>query len=428
MEDDSCPFSRLPIDLWESVLQRAFKQLSQQELHGTIPFVCHPFQLQAHKNTSSLEVNLSSKGRMGQLQQWVQRYAQNLTNLKTLSIKLPPRASSPAERLLPCPYKPLLSSIGQLPQLQSLSISGIATSSRFLPATPFPAQLSHLCLDNLALMPSNFAGLLTLTALKSLELRSMEDICSISSLFTGISNMPQLSSLDLSYTNSTGLAANDFTYLRSMSQLQQLRLSGLHFKAVSSLHFLAGLPVTAITISISEPGSASAAIRWFSQAGSKLVFLTLHGPSPEPAGHVMQLLQSVSTECPALTRLVLGNLDLYSMDPPSLCLSTLTQLSRLDLECCIMDAAGLSTLSTLSGLQDLSLYLVPGGSNSAVQDPGCMQCLAASLVQLTSLETYSDCREAVYAAFGGRVLGEKQTGYDHLMGFALHKAGAEMIR
>ena len=249
----------------------------------------------------------------------------------------------------------------------------------------------------------------------------MDGILSPSRLFTGLSNsMPQLSSLDLSGSTCLLGAADEFTSLRGMTQLQQLQLARILFKA-GDLQFMAQLPVTAINISLSEPGSAPAAITWLSESGSKLDFLMLEADnSSGPAMHGAQLLESVCKGCPALTGLLLKELNLHSSaSPASQPLYKLTQLRSLGLARCDMNAAALWSLSALSGLQSLCLFL-RRDDHSVLQTPGCMQCLAASLVQLTALCFFSGCTEAVNAGFGARVLEERQEG--GTTGFALKKA------
>ena len=389
MDSEACPFSVLPVDACHSILTQAFQQLDQRHLLTIIPLVCHLWHQLSLSTCTSLEVKLTTEVAVHQLASWILKHGYRLLKLN-LNV------------VTSIDVVPLLQALPAATQLKDLQLTfeEEADLGHVMQSVSGLTKLTSLSITNGETFPLSISSLLSLTQLRSLSLVDTSE-WGYASIHSIASSLVQLTSLDLSGSDLEDCISH-FSALRSLTGLQELRLDDIIVPS-QLLAELDGLPVTAIGISFRTAGDVSVTSSWLRpRLTNKLesVWLTdWEAQSVIEGSDLVRLLPAFSAAGPQLKEL---ELHLAHLSPVVSQVTGLTQLTRVVLSYGTLDQGALCKLSTLSGLQHLSLE---DSTIDAAWAEGAVLGLVAALAQLTRLALCNEdaVTPSILQALGSRV-------------------------
>ena len=413
-----CIFQSLPLDLCQSFLIQAFKQLDQQHLLCIIPLVCKQWHQLSHDCCSCLDVEVRTAAAANSLILWVARHPSQLLKF---SIRLLGELTQLVGSTLSSRPDDLLQSLAGASQLRELRLGGeylSATGGQFagvtlnLPFSSFTA-LTTLALVGVWIHPSCRGALPQLTQLRSLTIIrcqlpsdmafpvSRDFIPAMAKGLTG------LTCLDLA--GSVAERDADFSPLTSLLGLVELRLEGAEQNAIHvARHLPCSLPVkgTKVILPALLPSwgieQRAAFIGGWLQPllMEHLQMLDLEGSMSrfDEQQQLPGLFAALGRSGPQLQSLSLANLNAHEAISK---LSHLTKLTQLRLSFCGLGDSDVPHIAALTGLRALSLADYVVGLEVSADSAGM---LAASLQQLTRLVCSANADAAVRQAFQGRII------------------------
>ena len=388
---DNSVFSRLPIDIRDSLLQQAFQQLDQRHMFGVAPRVCHLWhQLSRSVKRTSLSVFITTAEAAEQLTLWMQNHG---TTLQSLELRLALWVCRISQ------LQPLLQSVGHADHLHSLVIlagSNLGFRGYSLPTLDISltnlTSLVSLHVRGCDLMVGPLRDSIpTVTTLRSLSLNTIDsDTMPWAPFLQQIAtSLVQLTCLELIST--TNMRDEDLAQLRILPQLQQVQLPNYCVFA-SQLSKVGPLPISTFVILMTE-GTEADVHSWLQQSAASLRELVFR---------LSEYLRNDFVSIPPLVPLqhspLLRSLTLLDMQPNMTHLAALTQLTGLVLKRCGLDDAGIVRLAGLSELRALDVR----GNQGIMGHGGSMEVLAKSMPHLTVLkiDDWSTAWAMARAAFG----------------------------
>jgi hypothetical protein len=413
------PLNDLPADLQHIFLLQVFQQLDQADLHGTIPLVCKQWAQLAAEACRSLEVELKTEAAVDSLVSWIICLVPGFTLLE-VKITLDRLAVTS-----PWPDR-LLNSLTFHSRLHRLFVGRHPHSYRRqmqlqLPILHFLPALTSLALDSVYISATNQESLMQLSQLRSLSLVRCQ-LWYDEMIFWGRQEAPSLGPFLLeaatSLTHLSSLEAQDtfpkeedMSCLTALTSLKELRLWGLQLCDMDMRERLPlSLPLTAISLSIPTRYHSSLELRsmvttWLQPHLARTLHTVGLQCSKSRGSRLVlpELFAALAGSGPQLRSLSLQGVDAHGeLDK----LTALTQLTQLELEFCGLHNSEVTQLSTLTGLQCLSL-----ADNKRIKGhDGSVLTLARTLTQLTTLTCSKKADAVIRRSFGHRITASEAHG------------------
>ena len=407
MEEDECPFSKLPWQFRDPFLIQAFQQLDQQQRLQILPLVCHAFHQLAPSSISTITAKLASKEAAKSFMSWISSHGVAVRVLHiSAGVHLPPGPITNARMSRFWSIADLLGPVEQLPSLQEFHLRNMGHGRDHMgPFTPVSTQLRSLSLLRFLMPPLTARSLLQLSRLTSLDLTGsfyFGPPYPINDFIGALaSSLKSLRSLQLAVPDRTPL---ELKALSALSGLQQLVLTNLKCKPADLPQQLQHVPLSNLDLEVTAASDVGLICSWLETSGRNLRKLIVKGPTNNmlEVVHTKRMFMCLGRSAVKLQHFTLHGFEILGAEAVA-ALSNLTGLEGLSFHEGCFDAVAVAGLSLLSGLTALALQGSDWSSSSG-QGYGLGGLACLTRLQDLFIDGPTAAQEEARRAFADRVI------------------------